>query len=158
MPRITLTTFIMAPVERCYNLSLSVDLHQVSTKNTGEKVVAGVMHGVMKQGETVTWRAKHFGVWQHLTTIISEATPSSYFCDEMVKGAFKSIRHEHHFTEQDEGCMMTDYFDYESPFGILGNLFNRLILTSYMTRFLIERNRVIKETAESDAWKHILTP
>ena len=51
---------------------------------------------------------------------------------------------------------MTDIFDFESPGGILGQLFNRLILTSYMRKFLIERNQIIKEFAESDRWKEVL--
>ncbi|MBS1902675.1 MAG: SRPBCC family protein [Bacteroidetes bacterium] len=156
MPRITLQTLIAAPLERCFDLSLSVDLHQLSTSSTGEHIVAGVRAGVMNAGETVTWRAKHFGVWQNLTTLISETRRPTYFCDEMLKGAFRSMRHEHHFADQNGKCLMTDYFDFESPMGPLGKLFNALILTNYMTRFLEERNAVIKRVAESEEWKRIL--
>jgi hypothetical protein len=51
---------------------------------------------------------------------------------------------------------MTDYFDYKSPLGILGELADCLFLENYMTRLLNDRNRIIKEFAESDNWKSIL--
>jgi len=47
-------------------------------------------------------------------------------------------------------------FVFESPLGILGNLANKLLLTKYMTEFLMKRNQVIKEFAESEKWKSVL--
>ena len=75
----------------------------------------------------------------------------------MVSGAFSEFKHEHHFAESDSGTLMTDIFDYKSPFGILGKLADKLFLKKYMTDLLAERNRVVKEFAESDNWKEILT-
>ncbi|MGZ3777718.1 MAG: SRPBCC family protein [Mucilaginibacter sp.] len=99
-------------------------------------------------GETVTWRAKHFGIPQTLTSKITEFDRPNYFVDEMVQGAFKSFRHEHHFSASNGKTTMNDVFVFESPFGILGRLCNWLVLTRYMTNLLEERNRVIKEAAE----------
>jgi hypothetical protein len=67
MSVIQLTTIILAPVERVFDLARSIDLHVASTAHTGERAVAGVTSGLLGPGEEVTWRAKHFGVWQHLT-------------------------------------------------------------------------------------------
>ncbi len=47
---------------------------------------------------------------------------------------------------------MRDVFDFTSPFGPLGWLVNRLLLTKYMRLLLEERNRVIKEAVETDEW------
>jgi ligand-binding SRPBCC domain-containing protein len=66
----------------------------------------------------------------------------------MVNGAFKSFRHEHYFTTSGNQTIMKDVFEFESPLGILGKIFNKLILTRNMTDLLKERNRVIKEAAE----------
>ena len=79
-----------------------------------------------------------------------------FFADEMVKGAFKTLRHEHHFFATEEGTMMKDIFNFESPLGILGKLANTLFLKSYMTNFLKNRNEIIKEFAESGRWKELL--
>ena len=62
MSTINLETHIKASAEVCYKLSLNVDLHQESTSKTDEHIVDGVKSGIMKLGDTVTWKAKHFGV------------------------------------------------------------------------------------------------
>jgi len=148
MPKIQLTTLINAPIEKVFDLSRSIDLHMESTKQTGEKAIAGKISGLIELGETVTWRAKHFGIWQTLTSKITEFNRPNLFVDEMVNGAFKRFRHEHHFIASEDQTIMKDIFEFESPLGILGKIFNKVILTSYMTKLLKERNRVIKEAAE----------
>jgi len=158
MPSIHLTTIINAPIQVCFDLSRSIDLHMVSTAETGEHVIAGRTSGLIELNDTVTWRAKHLGVWQNLTSKITEFNPPNYFVDEMVSGAFKSFRHEHHFEESNKDTLMKDAFTFESPFGVLGTLANQLFLTKYMTYFLEERNKVIKDYAESgDAERFLKT-
>ena len=148
MPKIELLTIINAPIEKVFDLSRDIDLHMESTRWTGEKAIAGKTSGLIELGESVTWRAKHFGIWQTLTSKITEFDRPNYFVDEMIQGSFKSIRHEHHFSDSNGKTLMKDVFVFESPLGILGKLFNWLILTGYMTTLLEERNRVIKEAAE----------
>jgi len=58
------------------------------------------------------------------------------------------MRHGHHFEEKDGKTSMTDHFQYEVPFGIVGHVFDKLILKTYMTRFLQTRNRIIKSIVE----------
>lgn len=110
----------------------------------------------MKLGESVTWRAKHFGIWLELNSKIPEANRPKYFVDEMQKGPFKAMRHEHHFIESSDGILMKDIFMFESPMGVLGKIADKLVLEDYMRGFLRERNQCIKETAESGRWKEIL--
>ena len=149
MPVIELTTIIHAPKEICFDLARSIDLHMVSTSHTGEKAIAGRTSGLINLNETVTWRAKHLGVWQTLTSRITELRYPDFFTDEMTEGAFKSIRHEHHFITECTNTIMKDIFVFQSPFGIAGRLFNKIFLTGYMTRLLTKRNDVIKQYAES---------
>jgi ligand-binding SRPBCC domain-containing protein len=155
MPAIILETPIKASAEICYDLSLSVDLHQLSTARTKEYITDGVKEGIMKLGETVTWRAKHFGIWLELTSKITEAHRPEYFVDEMQKGAFKSFRHEHHFKQTIAGTLMKDIFMFESPLGVLGKIVNNLVLENYLKDFLTERNKYIKVMAESGKWREI---
>ena len=156
MATIQLTTTIKAPIERCFNLSRSIDLHMESTGKTGERAIAGRTSGLIEHNETVTWRAKHLGVWQQLTSKITEYEYPVYFVDEMVSGAFKSFRHEHHFMADKDATIMKDMFVFESPFGLLGKWFNQLFLKKYLTGFLAGRNLVIKEYAEGEKWKILL--
>lgn len=157
MQHIKLITKINAPVERCFDLSRSIDLHKISTSQSNEEAIAGVTSGLINLNETVTWRAKHFGVWQKLTSKITQYEPNVLFVDEMVEGAFKSIHHTHRFEHKNGETIMTDDFIFESPLGILGRLANAIILTSYLKKLLVKRNEIIKEFAESDLWKKVLT-
>jgi ligand-binding SRPBCC domain-containing protein len=150
MPTIIIKTQIKASAEACYKLSLNVDLHQESTSKTGEHIVDGIRNGIMQLGDTVTWKAKHFGIWQTLTTKITKEQKYSLFVDEMMKGTFSEMKHEHHFAENQGFTIMTDVFTFKSPFGILGKIFNYFVLENYMKKFLIERNQLIKSIAESD--------
>ena len=156
MPRIELKTEIKADRNIVFDLSRSIDLHKISTEQTNEEAIAGKTSGLIGMDESVTWRAKHFGIYQKLTSKITEFDRPKYFVDEMVKGAFAQFKHEHHFTESNGGTLMTDFFDYKSPLGILGKLADELFLKKYMTELLIERNRIVKEFAESDNWKKII--
>jgi ligand-binding SRPBCC domain-containing protein len=156
MTQIRLTTLIQAPIERCFDLSRSIDLHMLSTQDTGERAVAGRVAGLVEKGDSVTWEAKHFGIKQQLTTAIEEVLFPTYFNDRMVKGAFKSMYHEHFFENKDGGTLMTDIFCYETPFGFAGQLFDSLILKKYMAGFLLKRNEVIKNAAEGSGWEEIL--
>lgn len=158
MPIIKLETKIKADRNIVFDLSRSIDLHKISTEQTNEEAIAGKTSGLIGMGESVTWRAKHFGFYQTLTSKITEYDKPNYFSDEMVKGAFTKFKHKHHFVELNDGneTLMTDYFDYKSPFGILGKLVDKLFLKKYMAKLLIERNRIIKEFAESDKWKEVI--
>ena len=71
----------------------------------------------------------------------------------MVAGAFKSMKHDHEFIARPPGTLMVDRFEFESPFGPLGRMADRLFLFGYLRRFLVRRNRVLKALAESEDWK-----
>ena len=158
MPEIVIITKINAPIQRCFDLARSIDFHQYTSRRTGEVAIAGCTTGLISKGETVTWKAKHFGIVQTLTSEIPEMNPPFMFEDRMLTGAFKKIRHQHLFEEKNDQTIMKDIFEFESPLGIFGNFFNTLVLTAYMRNFLEERNQKIKEVAESEEWKKYLMP
>ena len=112
--------------------------------------------GLIALNEEVTWKATHFGIEQTLTSKITAFEFPVFFRDEMVRGVFKKIKHDHRFEKKDGLTVMTDLFEFESPGGLFGKIFNDLILTDYLTRLIAGRNAMIKEYAESGKWKDIL--
>lgn len=157
MVKIHLTTVINAPIERVFDLSRSINLHKISVAHTEEKVIAGVMTGLIKENETVTWQAKHLFKLRQFTSKVTAMKIPEYFIDEMTQGDFKSFMHQHHFKIIDNGTIMIDIVEFETPYGILGKLFNTLYLENYMKKLLQQRNAVIKTYAESNKWKVILS-
>lgn len=143
-------------MDRVFDLSLSIDLHRISTAHTLEEAVAGTTTGLIGLHETVTWKAKHFGKFRLLTTQITEMHRPLFFADEMVWGDFKAFRHEHRFEKAREGTLMTDRFDYTSPYGLIGRLADFLFLKAYMKRLLLVRNETIRDFAENGRWREVL--
>jgi ligand-binding SRPBCC domain-containing protein len=156
MPIIELTTEIKSTIEICFDLSRSIDLHKISTAYTNEEAIAGKTKGLIQLNESVTWQASHFGIKQKLTSKITAFDRPNYFVDEQTKGIFKSIVHQHKFELVPNGILMKDIFEFHSPFGVFGKVFNKLILTSYLEKLLINRNQIIKEFAETGKWKEVL--
>jgi len=156
MPKIELITEINSTLETCFDLSRSIDLHKISTAHTNENAIEGRTKGLINLHETVTWQATHFGIKQKLTSKITAFERPSYFIDEQTKGIFKSIFHEHRFEKVGDKVIMKDIFEFHSPFGLLGRLFNELVLTNYLKRLLVGRNRIIKAFAETEKWKEVL--
>jgi ligand-binding SRPBCC domain-containing protein len=95
---INLETRIAAPVSRCFLLALSIDLHVDSTAGTREQAVAGVTTGLIGEGESVTWRGRHFGLMLQHTSRITQYEPPAFFQDVMTAGVFKSFEHDHRFS------------------------------------------------------------
>ena len=157
MSQIHLTTFVAAPIERVFDLSRSISLHKISTSHTHEKVVAGKMTGLIDEGETVTWQAKHLYRERRFTSKVTEMNRPVSFVDEMIKGDLKSFRHEHHFKSADNGTIMIDLVSFESPYSFIGKWFNKFYLKNYLEQLLIHRNKVIKEYAETTKWKAMLS-
>jgi ligand-binding SRPBCC domain-containing protein len=150
------STFIAAPRERVFDLSRSIDAHQRSLEGTRERAVGGRTSGLIEPGETVTWRARHLGVMQHLTSRISGYDRPRWFQDEMVRGAFAWMVHDHWFDDADGGCVLRDRFRFAAPLGPLGRIAEALVLRRYMARFLAGRNAAIKRIAEGDEWREYL--
>lgn len=151
MTRIELHTRIAAPIEQVFDLARDIDLHARSMAHTNERAVAGRTSGRIGQGETVTWRARHFGITWSLTSLIKVADAPTMFVDEQVRGPFRSFRHEHRFESIAGATVMTDRWEHVAPFGPLGCLVDRLILDRHMRGLLETRNRVLRDEAEAPA-------
>jgi ligand-binding SRPBCC domain-containing protein len=148
---------IAAPIQRCFDLSRSIEVHLLGTERTGERAVDGVTTGLIGPGQFVRWRAKHLGVRQRLTSKTTAYDSPRYFQDTMVEGAFKFMQHDHFFTAISESqAEMRDRFTFAAPLSVLGNIAEQLFLKRYMDRFLRHRNEIVKQVAESDRWQEFI--
>jgi hypothetical protein len=159
MIRLQETTPIDAPIQRCFDLSRSVEVHLLSNVHSGEQALAlgGKTSGLVGLYEEVTWRAKHFGVWHNLTSKTTAMKPPFYFQVTMVRGIFRYMQADHLFESLESGgTAMKDVFSIAAPLPLLGPLAETLFLRRYMLALLRERNAVIKHVAESSDWEQYL--
>ncbi len=151
-------TVINAPIERCFDLSRSVEVHVLGNVHFGEQAVPleGSASGLLGLGDRVTWQARHFGVRQRLTSQITEFDAPHAFQDTMLRGAFAWMQHDHFFRQLPGGpTYMRDVFRYAAPLPlpVLGRIAEYFVLDGYMSNLLRERNAIIKQVAESDDWQ-----
>ncbi|KRB38989.1 SRPBCC family protein [Microbacterium sp. Root180] len=135
----TVETRTSLPVEELFDVSLSIDEHLASMDRSRERAIAGVTTGSIGLDETVTWRARHFGIWFTMTSQITALDRPSRFVDEQVHGPFRSFRHEHSFTRDGETTVMIDTITLASP--VFGLLAERLVLVPYLRHLIRHRNR-----------------
>lgn len=135
----TLITTSPVDVEALFDLSLDIDAHVSSMSQSDERAIDGVTSGRIGYGETVTWRARHFGIWFTMTSKITALERPTRFVDEQVSGPFRSFVHEHSYEPTPSGSRMTDTITLASP--IFGRLAERLVLVPYLRRLITKRNQ-----------------
>lgn len=123
-----------------FEKSLSIDAHTGSMAHSGEQAIAGVTGGLIGLGQSVTWRAKHFGIPFTMTSKIVELDAPTRFTDQQESGPFKKFHHVHEFFDSDQGTLMVDKIHLEAPLGPLGWLAERLVLGWYLPRLIRIRN------------------
>jgi ligand-binding SRPBCC domain-containing protein len=157
MVRLEELTVVQAPIERCFDLARSIEVHLAGNKHSGETAMAGVTSGLIGMAQRVTWRAKHLGVSQRLTSEITAMERPTYFQDTMIQGAFRFMKHDHFFRALSPGATeMKDHFCFAAPLPVLGRLAEIVFLRRYMRGLLHERNVVLKQIAESPEWQKYL--
>ena len=161
MIRLDEITLIHAPIQRCFDLARSVEVHLLANVHSGEQALAtgGIISGLVGLNQQVTWRAKRFGVWQNLTSRTTALQTPTYLQVTMVEGIFRSMQADHHFRSLPSGATeMRDLFRIAAPLPVLGAIAELLFLRRYMLALLRERNAVIQRVAESSEWQRYLRP
>ena len=77
-------------------------------------------------------------------TEITHVSKPNYFVDEQRFGPYKMWHHEHIFTElKDGGIEMHDIVSYVVPFGIMGRIMNKLIISKKINQIFNYRKTVL---------------
>ena len=143
---------VNAPISVVFDAERNISLHAATQKSRGEKAVDGVTSGLIEMDQEVEWEAVHFGVRQRLRVRITKMVKPSHFRDEMIKGAFSSLSHDHYFIEVGPNrTLKRDAFCFSAPLGFCGRLAEIIFLRRYMTRFLKSKNLDFKHIVESQA-------
>jgi ligand-binding SRPBCC domain-containing protein len=83
----------------------------------------------MYPGMLITYIVKPLlGIKMRWCTEITQVKEKKYFIDEQRFGPYNLWHHQHHFSEVDGGVEMMDIVHYGLPFGILGQMANKLMV------------------------------
>ena len=156
MTNIHVTTFILAPAERVFDLCRNTTIYKAVLKGRKEGFSSGAGSSLIASGETITFNAKHLGKTRIMTARLIEMERPMKFAEEQVKGDLKSFRLESHFKQVENGTILINILTFEGPRDFLGSLIGKFFLKSYLEKFLLKRNEVIKQYAETEKWKAVL--
>ncbi len=70
------------------------------------------------------------------------------FVDEMVEGAFCSLRHVHEFVVEGDVVVMRDTLVWRAPLGFLGRVADRVLLERYMRAFIVRKQSELRDLVE----------
>jgi ligand-binding SRPBCC domain-containing protein len=146
VPHFEIVTAVAARPDRVFEACLDVEAHTRSMADSSERAVGGKTRGGLALGDTVTFQARHFGLTWRLTARITAYDPPQSFVDEQDAGPFKRWHHRHHFEPDGTGgTVMRDVIDFASPFGFLGRVADRTVLSWYMPRLIRTRNAYLAD-------------
>lgn len=147
------TILIHAPIERCFQLSTSIEIVRMEL---GMTAVAGRTSGLVTGGDTIRWEGRQLGFWNYHVSLISAFEPFTFFQDRMLEGRFRSFEHDHHFEQTPEGILLRDELRFTMHFGPVGWIVGQLILVPHIRALLRRRFRLLKTLAESEGWREWL--
>lgn len=157
MPSIHLTTFIGAPVERVFDLSRHLALYKLIFHQKTDSFSSGAASGLLTKGETVSVISKIAGKSRmSMIKLVDIRRPAS-FVEEQVKGDLDHYRHEHHFKPIDNGTIIIDLVEFDSPKDIRAKLFGRNYFKKYIEELLRKRNDIVRGYAETEKWRAVLS-
>lgn len=143
-------THVIAPLERCFLLSTSVDL---VARTLGMRPVAGSTSGLVVAGDRVVWRGWKFGLPLQHETLITRYDAPRFFQDSMARGWFRMFAHDHEFTEIGGQVLLKDTVRFALPFGVAGRLVGKYILVPHIRGLMRRRFELLKRVAESEEWR-----
>ena len=152
MAIIRLTTWVNAPMERCFLLATNAEFYS----NHGP--APGTAYESLQIGDTLQWRAWGWGIPLSVTSRIDQLRPFNYFRETILKGRFRHFQHEHYFAPMDDGTRMRDEIHYSLPRGPLGGAIDKLLIRRCIHKMLHERHLRLKRAAESGEWRTYLHP
>ena len=154
---IHITNFIAAPSEIVYDLSRHMLLQKTAMEKIGGKQVRGVSSGLLSNQDIVLWNI-HFLKKDFLFNLkITDLTPGLFIQEEMFQGSFESFKHLRHFKKIQNGTLVIDEIFYSLPKKFWSGWIDRFFVNGKLHELLKERNKILKEYAESNKWKALLT-
>ena len=86
-----------------------------------------------------------FGIRVTWETEIRMVRKPFEFIDVQAKGPYKLWEHHHTFAEKDGGVLVTDHVRYALPFGMLGNIAQKVLVKNRLKKIFDFRKKTLSE-------------
>lgn len=100
----------------------------------------------MYAGMIITYKISPLlGVKMNWMTEITHVKEGEYFVDEQRFGPYALWHHEHHFKTIEGGVLMNDILNYAIPYGFIGTLSNKILVSKQISKIFQYREKAIRE-------------
>jgi len=123
----------------------------------GARQIRGVSTGLLPNNENILWSVR---MWQKeffFSLKISETKQGHFIQEEMIQSPLDSFKHLRHFKSIQNGTLVIDEIYYSLPKKFWAVWIDKFWVNPTLHQLLEERNNLLKEYAESNKWRALLT-
>ena len=139
--------FIPRNIDEVWNFfSRPENLNAITPETMSFEILSDLEDKPMYEGMVVQYKISPFlGVKMNWVTEITHVSDHAYFIDEQRFGPYAFWHHQHHFTEQNGGILMTDILHYKVPYGPIGNLADALFVDRQIEQIFRYRIKAVEQ-------------
>jgi ligand-binding SRPBCC domain-containing protein len=128
-------TFLNASLDDLWDfISSPQNLKTITPDYMGFDITTQNLPSKIYPGMVISYKVSPLlGIKLNWLTEITHVKDKQYFVDEQRVGPYKIWHHEHHLIPADNGIMMKDIVTYVPPYGILGDIANKIIIRKKLT-------------------------
>lgn len=136
-----------ASVEEMWSfISAPKNLKEITPDYMGFEITTPYLSEKMYAGMIISYKVSpvlNFKVdW---VTEITHVKENEFFVDEQRIGPYKLWHHQHHLIQMEEGVLMRDIVTYQPPFGFLGALANKFLISKKLNEIFNYRKIVLEK-------------
>jgi hypothetical protein len=148
---------IEAPIERCFDLVRSVEVHEYTTEIIRGRAEGGRLEGLWQRGDRTLWSAVFFGCRFQLTMEASLVESPHFYNETLVKGLLRNFAHKYTLTTLESGLtVVRDELEVVSWLSLIVPPADKWLLYKRMQFIVRDRLVKIKLIAESSQWRDYL--
>lgn len=137
--------FISKPLKEVFSFfEKPENLSEITPKTLSFKILNSTPIK-MEKNAFINYRIKILAIPLYWTTKITDYNPPFSFTDEQLKGPYSLWRHTHIFVECNGGTLMTDEVLYSIPYGILGEIAQKIYVKRELDNIFSFREKTIKK-------------
>ena len=111
---------------------------EITSKNSEEKIYPGMI---------ITYKVSPIlNIKMNWVTEITQVKENNFFIDEQRLGPYKMWHHQHIFIDNEDHVLMKDIVTYIPPFGLLGDMANKLFIKRQLNEIFnyrfVEMNKI----------------
>ena len=138
--------FLPATINEIWDfISSPKNLKVITPDYMGFDITSENLYEKMYRGMIISYKVKPLlGITVTWVTEITEVVENKLFIDQQRIGPYAFWHHQHFIEPHSNGVLMTDIVSYKPPYGFIGTIANKLILSGKIREIFDYREKILK--------------